>query len=71
MTFADLYHLNDKCERLEKMLPHKDFEFDDGRIVLKIPSPDYEDLEEILRDCKRLVYDLCQADVKDVITRDS
>lgn len=71
MTFADLYHLNDKCERLEKMLPHKDFEFDEGRIVLKISSPDYEDLEEILRDCKRLVYDLCQADVKDVITRDS
>jgi len=67
MTFADLYHLNDKCEKLEKCLPHGDFERDKGMIVIKLSPHEFEELEETLRDCKCLVYDLCQAGIGDVI----
>lgn len=68
MTFADLYHLNDKCEEVERQIALKDPYIDEeGYLHLAITVPAYEKLKEALCGCKGLVYELCQTDIKDVI----
>lgn len=72
MTFADLYHLHEKCMRVEKAISLKDPYIDEeGNMNLAIMVPTYQDLKDILLDCKALVYDLCQTKVEDVIKRDT
>lgn len=72
MTFADLYHLHEKCMRVGKELELKDpYVDEEGNLELAMRITIYEDLKDILTDCKALVYDLCQTKVEDVIKRDT
>ena len=72
MTFADLYHLDKKCRDIEETIASKDpFIDEEGYLHLLMSVQIYHDLKDVLSDCKALIYDLCQADVKDVISRDS
>lgn len=74
MTFADLYHLNKKCEDVKEKISAKNNEpyiDENGDMNLTISITTYEDLKAILRDCEALIYDLCQTKVEDVIKRDS
>ena len=64
MTYAKLYHLNDKCNKVEKMIKTTDVYIDEeGNVTLNMTAVMYEDLKEILRDCQYLIYDLCQREV--------
>lgn len=68
MTFADLYHLDKQCRTVEERVIQKDICIDEeGYVELMMTATTYEDLKDIVRKCKHLVYDLCQIDVKDVI----
>lgn len=72
MTFADLYHLDKKCRSIEEEIEKNKPSVDTNNIVdLELTVARYEDIKVILRDCKALIYDLCQVDVRDVINRDS
>lgn len=72
MTFAELYHLNKKCRDIEETIDSKKPLIDEeGCLHLLMSVQTYHDLKNVLSDCKALIYDLCQTDVKDVISRDS
>lgn len=68
MTFADLYHLHEKCMEVEKdisVTPNNN----DG--FVPIPAGTYDDIKFIIIECKSLIYDVCQTKVEDVIKRDT
>lgn len=72
MTFEELYHLDKKCRTIEEAIALKKPSIDEeGYVCLRISVATYDYLKDVLSDCKALIYDLCQTDVKDVINRDS
>ena len=70
MTFRDLYHLDRKCCEVQAALQKKEPYIDeDGSVELEISVIVYEDIRDILKDCKELVNDLCACKVEDVINK--
>ena len=72
MTFEDLYHLDKECRIIEETIASEKPSIDkEGYVCLHISVSTYDYLKDVLSNCKALIYDLCQTDVKDVINRDS
>lgn len=68
MTFADLYQLHRKCEKAkDRITLKKPYVDGEGCVNLKLDVNTYEDLKELISDCQALIFDVCQANVKDVM----
>lgn len=68
MTFADLYHLHEKCMEVEKDISDTPNNHDG---FVPILAGTYDDIKFIIIECKSLIYDVCQTKVEDVIKRDT
>jgi hypothetical protein len=68
MNFVDLYHLDKKCENIFEHPSMKEQKVNEkGDFVLEFSKENMLDLLDVLRDCRGLVYELCQTNIKDIL----
>ena len=68
MNFADLYHLDKKCENIIEHPSVKERkQNENGVYVLEFSKKNMFDLIDVLRGCRGLVYELCQTNFEDLL----
>ena len=67
MTFAELYQLDKKCRNIEDEIEAKPPKYNEGDVYFEISATSYEDFKDILKECKYLIYDICQMNVEDAV----